>query len=205
MRLASPLPQIAVLSRPARGLLQQIIISFKPYYYFIRSMAENTTALKFNSFYHVVFFHQGETVASRGKQSFAPAKAAKQQRARRFGLITLPRACRSGGDLPGCRMFLRRLLLQGSGSESHLCGWHWIMNSQWEQSFGYFAMLIWPHGAEQQARRITQSIQLNVVLPKWFQHIQMEEVSVIFGEQSTNSIYVDWPPQCPDLNPSQLI
>lgn len=128
VRLASPLPQIALLSRPARGLLQQIIISFRPHYYFIRSMAENTTALKFNSFYHVVFFSsqcfQGETVASRGKQSFASAKDRKQHRARRLGLITLPRACRSGGDLPRCRVFLRRLLLlQASGSESHLCGW----------------------------------------------------------------------------------
>lgn len=68
VRLASPLPQIAVLSRPARGLLQQIVISFKPYYYFIRSMAENTTALKFNSFYRVfVFFVFSHRCASRVK------------------------------------------------------------------------------------------------------------------------------------------
>lgn len=56
VRLASPPPQIAALSRPARGLLQQIIISFKAYYYFMCSMAGNTTALKFNSFYHVIVF-----------------------------------------------------------------------------------------------------------------------------------------------------
>lgn len=34
--------------------MQQIIISFRPYYYFMHSTGENTTALQFNSFYHVV-------------------------------------------------------------------------------------------------------------------------------------------------------
>lgn len=138
VRLASLMPQIAVLSRPERGLWRQMIISFKPYYYFIRSVAENTTALKFISFYHVavIFFpfpslcFQGETVASRGKESFASAKATEQHRARRHSSITPPPARRrgseqrgSGGDPPRCRAFLRRLfLLHASGSEMRLCG-----------------------------------------------------------------------------------
>lgn len=64
-------------------------------------------------------------------------------------------------------------------------------------------MLVWPH------RGGTQSLWLNLVLAKRFEHIQMEEVSVIFGEQSTNSNNQfelgGLAPRSPGLNPNQLI
>ena len=65
---------------------------------------------------------QGKTVASRGKQSLASATATKRVRSQRFGWIRSPHACGSGGDLPRCRAFPRRLL-QASSPRSHLCGW----------------------------------------------------------------------------------
>lgn len=125
--LASPVPQIAVPPRPERGLWRQMIISFKPYYYFIRSVAANTTALKFNSFYHVAAPPPFRHCASRVKLWLPEEKnhLPLQRRARRRGSIAPPPARgrgseqRSGGDPPRCGAVLRRLfLLHASGSET---------------------------------------------------------------------------------------
>lgn len=113
---------------------------------------------------------QGETVAPRGKQSFASAKAGKQQRAGKVGPdhasatpVGVEVICR------GAEGFLRRLLLllQASGCRPHLCGW--ALNNEFAMRaklWPFLARLMWPRGAEQRARRVTQPIRLNVA-PAW--------------------------------------